>query len=88
MAKRIAITGSLLRPLALPRKAMVADRLLRDVWPMIGAAVRPAIAAAFPLAEASDAHRAMEQADHVGKIVLTVDSWNSTSGHEHHSHKD
>jgi len=73
MAKRISITGSLLRPLDLPRKAAVAERLLRDVWPMLGGAVRPAIAAAFPLAEASDAHRAMEQADHIGKIVLTVE---------------
>ena len=73
MAKRIAITGSLLRPLALARKAMVAERLKREVWPMIGGAVRPAIAAAFPLAEAADAHRAMEQADHIGKIVLKVE---------------
>ena len=73
MAKRISITGSLLRPLALPRKAAVAERLLRDVWPMMGGAVRPAIAASFPLAEAADAHCAMERADHIGKIVLTVE---------------
>ncbi|HVO03715.1 MAG TPA: NAD(P)H-quinone oxidoreductase [Candidatus Cybelea sp.] len=74
MAKRISITGSLLRPLDLPRKAAVAERLLREVWPMIGGAVRPAIAAAFPLAQAAEAHRAIEQADHIGKIVLTVAS--------------
>ena len=74
MAKRILITGSLLRPLELPRKAAVAERLLRDVWPMIGAAVRPAIAARFPLAEAADAHLAMERSDHVGKIVLQVET--------------
>jgi len=74
MAKRISITGSLLRPLDLPRKAAVAERLLRDVWPMIGAAVRPELAATFPLAEASDAHRAMERSDHVGKIVLKVET--------------
>ena len=73
MAKRISITGSLLRPLDLRRKALVAKRLLRDVWPLIGARVRPAIAATFPLAEAADAHRAMEKSDHIGKIVLTVD---------------
>src|SRR5208283_4422173 len=73
MAKRISVTGSLLRPLDLRRKAAVAERLLRDVWPLIGTAVRPAIAAAFPLAEAADAHRAMEKSDHIGKIVLTVD---------------
>ena len=73
MAKRISITGSLLRPLDLRRKTAVAERLMRDVWPLIGAPVRPAIAATFTLAEASDAHCAMEGAEHIGKIVLTVD---------------
>ena len=73
MAKRISITGSLLRPLDTQRKTAVAERLLRDVWPLIGAAVRPAIAATFSLAEASEAHRAMERGEHIGKIVLTVE---------------
>jgi len=73
MAKRISITGSLLRPLDLRRKTAAAERLLRDVWPLIGAAVRPHVAATFPLAEAARAHSAMERADHIGKIVLTVD---------------
>jgi NADPH:quinone reductase-like Zn-dependent oxidoreductase len=73
MAKRISVTGSLLRPLEIRRKAAVAERLLRDVWPLIGTKVRPAIAAAFPLAEAAEAHRAMERSDHIGKIVLTVE---------------
>ena len=74
MAKRISVTGSLLRPLDLPRKAAVAERLMRDVWPLIGTAVRPAIAATFPLSEASEAHRAMERNEHVGKILLEVEA--------------
>jgi len=74
MAKRISITGSLLRPLDLLRKAAVAERLLRDVWPMIGTTVRPAIAATFPLAESSDAHRAMERNEHIGKIILKAET--------------
>ncbi len=45
MAKRISITGSLLCPLDLQRKANVADRLLRDVWPLIGTVVHPTITA-------------------------------------------
>jgi len=73
MAKRISITGSLLRPLDLRRKIAVAERLRRDVWPLIGAAVRPAIAATFPLDDAANAHRAMERSEHIGKIVLTVE---------------
>jgi NADPH:quinone reductase len=74
MAKQISITGSLLRPVDVRRKASVAERLLTDVWPLIGPRVRPAIAATFPLAEAADAHRAMEKSDHIGKIVLTVET--------------
>jgi NADPH:quinone reductase-like Zn-dependent oxidoreductase len=80
MAKRISITGSLLRPLDLQHKTAVADRLEREVWPLIGKSLRPAIAAAFPLNEAANAHRAMEQADHIGKIVLTVESWAVEAG--------
>ena len=74
MAKRISVTGSLLRPLDLPRKTAVAERLLREVWPLIGTAVRPAISATFPLAEAVEAHRAMERSEHVGKIVLKIEA--------------
>ena len=46
---------------------------MRDVWPLIGTAVRPAIAPTFPLSEASEAHRAIERNEHVGKILLEVE---------------
>lgn len=72
MAKRIRITGSLLRPLDAGRKAQVAEMLRRDVWPLLGDRVRPAIAARFPLSEAAAAHREMEKGAHIGKIVLDV----------------
>jgi putative PIG3 family NAD(P)H quinone oxidoreductase len=74
MAKRISITGSLLRPLALDRKTQVADMIRRDVWPLLGNRVRPTLAAILPLSEAAQAHRTMEQGRHIGKIVLTVDT--------------
>lgn len=72
MAKRIRITGSLLRPLEAARKAAVAEMLRRDVWPLLGDRVRPAIASRFPLSEAAAAHREMEKGAHVGKILLDV----------------
>lgn len=72
MAKRISITGSLLRPLALARKTEVAQVIRRDVWPLLGTQVRPALAAVLPLSDAAQAHREMEKGDHVGKIVLAV----------------
>lgn len=72
MAKRISITGSLLRPLALARKCEVAAMIERDVAPLLGGKVRPAIACEFQLEDAAAAHREMEKGSHIGKIVLRV----------------
>ena len=71
MARQIWITGSLLRPLALARKTLLADMLRRDVMPLFDqGAIRPHIAARFPLTEAWRAHDMMERNSHIGKIVL------------------
>ena len=72
MAKRISITGSLLRPLALARKTAIAAMIERDVAPLPDGKVRPAIACEFPLEDAAAAHREMEKGSHIGKIVLRV----------------
>lgn len=73
MAKRVRVTGSLLRPLPLERKIQVAERIRRDVLPLIGARVRPVIAQIFPLDGAPDAHRELERNATIGKIVLQVE---------------
>ena len=73
MAKRLCITGSLLRPLPLDRKAAVAEDLRRDVLPLLGSKVRPTIAATFDLRDATKAHAAMEENAHIGKIILKVE---------------
>jgi NADPH:quinone reductase len=73
MAKRLVLTGSLLRPRSAEFKSLLADEIAREVWPLVAEGrVRPVIHATFPLAEAAQAHRLMESGDHVGKIVLTV----------------
>lgn len=72
MAKRIRITGSLLRPLPLDRKSQVADAIRRDVWPLLGTRVRPSIAQVFPLTDAAAAHAMMETGSHIGKIMLRL----------------
>lgn len=69
MEKRIAITGSLLRPLAPALKAQVAETLRGHL--AMADPLRPHIAATFPLDQAAEAHRAMERGAHVGKILLT-----------------
>lgn len=73
MRKRLTLTGSTLRARSNDFKTMVADELVRTVWPLIAAGqLKPVIDKTFPLAEAAEAHRRMEAGDHVGKIVLVV----------------
>ena len=74
MAKQGWITGALLRPTSLARKAAIARRLHEDIWPKLGIGVRPVIAHTFPLDQAAQAHAAMERGEHIGKIILTVAS--------------
>ncbi|MBS0563016.1 MAG: NAD(P)H-quinone oxidoreductase [Proteobacteria bacterium] len=73
MTRRLTITGSTLRPQSDVAKAAIADDLRARVWPLLAAGrVAPVMDSEFPLAEASEAHRRIEGADHVGKIVLKV----------------
>lgn len=72
MAKRLCITGSLLRPLELSFKTQIAKRLTQEVLPLLGSSVRPVIAKQFALAEAGEAHRMMERGNHIGKIGLHI----------------
>jgi putative PIG3 family NAD(P)H quinone oxidoreductase len=73
MQKRLILTGSTLRPRSPAEKGRIAEALHKVAWPMIAAGkLKPVIHATFPLERAADAHRALEEGDHVGKIVLTV----------------
>ncbi|PSJ43595.1 NAD(P)H-quinone oxidoreductase [Allosphingosinicella deserti] len=73
MRKRLTLTGSTLRARDIVFKSAVAAALRDTVWPLLNRGeIRPIIDSLFPLAKAADAHRRMEEGDHVGKIVLTV----------------
>jgi NADPH:quinone reductase len=73
LTKRLTLTGSTLRSRTLAQKALVAEAVRQNIWPLLAAGkVRPVICATFPLAEASEAHRLMETSNHIGKIVLTL----------------
>ena len=74
MRKRLTLTGSTLRPRPTAFKAAIAAALKERVWPLLAAsAIRPVIDSTFPLADARLAHRRIEDASHIGKIVLTID---------------
>ncbi|MBB95002.1 MAG: NAD(P)H-quinone oxidoreductase [Rhodobacteraceae bacterium] len=72
MLKRISYTGSTLRSRSDAFKARVAAALRDEVWPLFASgALRPVTHAVLPLAQAAKAHRMMERAGHLGKILLT-----------------
>jgi putative PIG3 family NAD(P)H quinone oxidoreductase len=71
MLKRLILTGSVLRPRSVKEKAVIADALHTQVWPVLASGrIRPVINGTFPLEQAAEAHRLMEEGGHVGKIVL------------------
>jgi NADPH2:quinone reductase len=73
MVKRLTLTGSTLRPQSIESKRRIAHDLREKVWPLLEAGtVKPIIHQTFPLRDAALAHAALEQADHVGKIMLVV----------------
>ena len=73
MRRRLTLTGSTLRPRGPEFKIMVADEIMRTVWPYVrGGRLKPVIDSTYPLEQAAEAHRRMESGDHVGKIVLTI----------------
>jgi putative PIG3 family NAD(P)H quinone oxidoreductase len=75
MAKRAVVTGSLLRSRTREEKAAIARQLHEHVWPVLSAGrCLPMIDRVYPLTEAAQAHARMEAGDHIGKIVLRVDS--------------
>lgn len=71
MLKRLVYTGSTLRSRPDSFKTEIARQLQEKVWPLIAAgSIKPLLAKTFPLAQAADAHRLMESATHIGKIIL------------------
>ncbi len=72
LRKRLAITGSTLRPRSVAYKTALARALRANAWPLIEAGrIKPVIHQVFPAAQAAAAHALMESSTHVGKIVLT-----------------
>jgi putative PIG3 family NAD(P)H quinone oxidoreductase len=72
MGKRLTLTGSTLRPRSVAEKGAIADCLRERALPLLDSGrVKPVIDSTYPLAQAADAHRRID-ADHIGKIVLTL----------------
>ncbi|MCZ8321911.1 MAG: NAD(P)H-quinone oxidoreductase [Novosphingobium sp.] len=71
MSRRYTLTGSTLRPRSSQFKALLAEEIARNAWPLFESGeLRPVMDQVFPLAEAAAAHARMEAGAHIGKIVL------------------
>ena len=58
MRKRLTLSGSMLRPRSVEYKALVANSLAKDVWPLFGdGKLRAVVDSTFALADAAGAHR-------------------------------
>ena len=73
MSKRLTISACMLRPQSVEVKGKLAEALRQKVWPLFNSrGLKPVIHARFPLTDAAGAHKLMESASHIGKIILVT----------------
>jgi putative PIG3 family NAD(P)H quinone oxidoreductase len=73
LRKRLTLTGSTLRARSVQEKEVIARAVHEHVWPLFESGrMRVVLHRSFPLEQAADAHRMMENGDHIGKLVLTL----------------
>ena len=73
MVRRHMLTGSTLRPRSREFKALLAQEIAQNAWPLVEhGTLRPIMDHTFALADAAAAHARMEAGAHIGKIVLAV----------------
>ncbi len=71
MMRRLTLTGSTLRAQTPEAKAHMAVAIEEKIWPLIAQGkFKPVIDSTFPLAQAAEAHRRIDDPAHIGKIVL------------------
>jgi NADPH2:quinone reductase len=73
LTKRLSILGSVLRPRPVAEKAAIIRAFEHEALPHFASGkIAPLIHHVYPLAEAAEAHRAMEASEHFGKLVLRI----------------
>jgi NADPH2:quinone reductase len=73
LRRRLTITGSTLRPRSVAFKAAIAGNLRKHIWPLLESGrIKPVIHQIYPLERAVQAHVAMEEGGHIGKLVLQI----------------
>jgi putative PIG3 family NAD(P)H quinone oxidoreductase len=74
--KRLLITGSTLRDRTVEEKSVLISAVEQALWPLFGSGrLHPNVSQIFPLSEAAEAHRRMEEGSHMGKLLLEIGGW-------------
>ncbi len=74
LRRRLTVISTTLRGRPAEQKAEIVRRFVEAALPGFGdGTLRPIVDRVLPLAEASEAHRAMEAGENVGKVVLAID---------------
>lgn len=75
LVKRASVTATSLRGRPPAEKAEIVSQVRERLWPLVGqGSVLPIVDQVFPLAEAADAHRALDNGGVFGKILLAARS--------------
>ena len=73
LRKRAALVAATLRARPVGEKTTICAAVAEHVWPLVAdGTIRPVVGATFPLAEAAQAHRLMEDGTGTGKILLVT----------------
>ncbi|RZQ62019.1 NAD(P)H-quinone oxidoreductase [Amycolatopsis suaedae] len=73
LAKRASVAATGLRARPLDQKGEIVAAVRENLWPLVAqGSVQPIIDQVLPMAEAAEAHRALEEGDVFGKILLAA----------------
>ena len=73
LRKRGAVIATALRARPAEEKAAICAAVVEHVWPLVArGAVKPVVHERMPIDRVADAHRAMEESSHAGKLLLTT----------------
>src|SRR5699024_11383325 len=73
MQSRKSVSGTPLRARPKEQKIAIIADVGQHVWPgVISGDIRPIIHETLPLADAAGAHRALEEGENIGKVLLVV----------------
>lgn len=73
--RRLTITGSTLRARDVGFKSGLTSQVEKNVWPLLASGkIKPVVFRSLPVEKAGEAHALMETSQHMGKIVLTLNT--------------